>query len=238
MITPDPALRGVADLIRDRDRAPRQHPGAFVLSIDGSVAVGKSTTAAMLAQLLEAPPGALDTAVVSTDGFLFSNRVLDERGLTMRKGFPESYDRDALASFVDAVRDGRRELHVPVYSHDTYDVLPDTVVVPMPHVLVIEGLHTLGLAHVVDLSIYVDADEADIERWYTERFFELVAARAGFYAQFASMDDATATDFAHAVWEEINSPNLHEFILPNRDRADVVVRKGSDHAVTDVILRD
>jgi len=105
-------------------------------------------------------------------------------------------------------------------------------------VLVLEGLHTLRLAEQVDLSVYVDAAEADIERWYTERFFELRASRSGFYAQFASMSDAAATEFAHAVWDEINAPNLHENILPNRDRADVVVRKGPDHAVVGVTLRE
>lgn len=231
-----PELSSVAGVVRTR-RA-RVEPGAALVAIDGAVSVGKSTTAALLAELLEVPPDALDVRVVSTDGFLYPNRVLDAHGLTMRKGFPESYDHDALASFVTTVRAGAPELRVPVYSHETYDVLGEPQIFPSPQVLVLEGVHTMLLADTVDLAVYVDATEADIERWYVERFVELAANGTGFYARFSSWPEPQLVDFAHDVWDQINGPNLHEFILPGRERADVVITKGPDHGVVDVTLRE
>jgi type I pantothenate kinase len=209
-----------------------------LVTIDGAVSVGKSTTAALLAQLLELPPDALDVRVASTDGFLLPNRVLDARGLAMRKGFPESYDHDALDSFVRAARAGAPELRMPVYSHEIYDVLDETEVFAPPQVLVLEGLHTSRLTGSVDLTVFVDAAEHDVERWYVERFVELSSAGTGFYAPFAAWPEARLVGFARSVWASINGPNLVENILPNRDRADVVIAKGPDHAVTAVTLRD
>ena len=235
---PDPSLAAVTDLVRVRRGALAARDGSCVVAIDGAVSVGKSTTADLIAGMLRAPSDPLTVRVVSTDGFLYPNRVLEARGLVMRKGFPESYDHDALEALVASVRSGAPELRVPVYSHETYDVLDEPEVFATPDVLVIEGLHTMRLAGRVDLSVYVDADEVDIERWYTERFVELVEAGAGFYAQFSSMPEPQIVAFAHEVWSEINAPNLHEFILPNRERAEVVVEKGPDHAVVAVILRD
>jgi type I pantothenate kinase len=231
-----PELSSVAEVVRTR-RAHVER-GATLVVIDGAVSVGKSTTAAMLASALDVPPDALDVRVVSTDGFLFPNRVLDVRGLTMRKGFPESYDHDALAALVTSVRAGDHEVRVPTYSHETYDVLDERQVFACPQVLVLEGLHTMGLAGTVDLAVYVDAAEPDIERWYTERFVELATAGTGFYAQFSSWPESQLLDFAHGVWDSINGPNLHEFILPGRDRADVVITKGPDHGIVDVMLRE
>ena len=221
-----------------RTRRARVERGATLVVIDGAVSVGKSTTAAMLADLLDVPPDALDVRVVSTDGFLYPNQILDTRGLTMRKGFPESYDHDALAALVASVRAGAPELRVPIYSHETYDVLDERQVFACPQVLVLEGVHTMLLADTVDLTVYVDAAEADIQRWYAERFVELAARGAGFYAQFSLWPESQVLDFAHGVWDSINGPNLHEFILPGRDRADVVVTKGPDHGVVDVTLRE
>jgi type I pantothenate kinase len=239
-----PDLASVASVVRARRTARRAAAsgadGAFLVTIDGAVSVGKSTTAALLGDLLEVPPEALDVRIVSTDGFLFPNRVLEARGLLMRKGFPESYDHDALDSFVHAARDGATELRVPVYSHETYDVLDDDEVFPPPEVLVLEGLHTGRLAGTgaVDLSVYVDADVDDVERWYVERFVELSASPVGFYASFASWSVDRLEAFARGVWESINEPNVVDHVLPNRDRVDVVITKGPDHAVTAVTLRD
>jgi type I pantothenate kinase len=233
----DPTLVPLADLVRTR-HASQKHTGAFVVAIDGAVSVGKSTTAELLAAMLAGPPAPLGVHVVSTDGFIFPNRVLAAHGLSMRKGFPESYDHDALEAFVASVRDGAAELRVPVYSHEVYDVVAQPEVFPVPDVLVIEGLHTMRLADIVDLSVYVDAAESDIVRWYTARFVELTVAGKGFYAQFSSLPSDAVVEIAHEVWRDINAPNLHDYILPNRDLADVVLTKGPDHAVTAVSLRD
>jgi type I pantothenate kinase len=237
-VTPGAEYLPVAELVRARRAAEPDRIGAFLIAIDGSVAVGKSTSARMISDLLDQPPDALTVEIVSTDGFLFPNRVLDARGLTMRKGFPESYDHDALQAFVASVRAGDAKLHAPVYSHETYDVLAAPLTLAAPDVLVLEGVHAMRLASTVDLAVFIDAAEPDIERWYVERFLRLRASGSAFYAQFASMSDAAATGFARAVWNEINAPNLHEHILPNRDHADVVVTKGPDHAVTSVTLRE
>jgi len=234
---PEPSLGTLVDLVRAR-HAAQTHVGAYVIALDGAVSVGKSTTAALLAGLLADPPGALVTHVVSTDGFILPNRELAARGLMMRKGFPESYDHGALQAFVASVRDGTPELHVPVYSHEVYDILPQPETFAVPDVLMIEGLHTMRLAGIVDLAVYVDADESDVVRWYTDRFVELAQAGEGFYAQFSSLPSEAIEDVAHEVWRAINAPNLHEHILPNRELADVVLCKGPDHRITAVTVRD
>jgi type I pantothenate kinase len=234
---PDGSLAPLTDLIRVR-RASETRRGATVVAIDGAVAVGKSTISETIASTLGRPPDPLSVRVVSTDGFIFPNRVLEARGLLMHKGFPDSYDHDALEAFVVSVRSGARELRVPVYSHEIYDVLDAPDVIDAPDVLVLEGLHATRLASLVDVSVYVDADEVDIERWYTERFLRLTEARSGFYAQFSSMPHDGLVAFAEQVWGDINAPNLHRFILPNRELAQVVVRKGPDHRVVDVTVRD
>jgi type I pantothenate kinase len=216
------------------ERAEGKAP--FVVSVTGSVAVGKSAAAAALA-------GALDphsVAVVCTDGFLLSNRVLDARGLTARKGFPESFDHDALAQFILDVRAGAAEARAPVYSHATYDIVDGAVqVVRHPDVLVLEGL-PFPEDH-VDFTVYLDADEADIERWFVARFRSLCAdARtddASFFRPFAGYTEEQATGFALGVWRAINHVNLEEHILPVRDTSDVILEKGRDHAVRRVRLR-
>ncbi len=234
---PDGSLAPLTDLIRARRTAVPRH-GATVVAVDGAVSVGKSTISATIAGSLTRPPDVLSVEVVSSDGFILPNRVLEARGLAMHKGFPDSYDHDALEAFVVSARSGVRELRVPVYSHEIYDVLDAPEVFDAPDVLVLEGLHTTRLASLVDVSVYVDAEEADIVRWYTERFVQLTATGTGFYAQFSSMSHEAIAALAEQTWSTINAPNLHRYILPNRELAEVVVHKGPDHRVVDVSVRD
>jgi type I pantothenate kinase len=216
------------------ERAEGRTP--FVVAVTGSVAVGKSAAAAALAAELHPQR----VAVVCTDGFLLPNRVLDARGLAARKGFPESFDHDALARFLLEVRAGVAEAHAPVYSHAIYDIVEgEAQVVRRPDVLVLEGL-PFPDDH-VDFTVYLDADEADIERWFVARFGGLCAeARtddASFFRPFASYSEQQATQFAHGVWAAINHVNLEEHILPVRDTSDVILEKDADHGVRRVRLR-
>ena len=212
----------------------RQGSAVFVVGLTGAVAVGKSTLAATLKDAL---PGA---QMVSTDGFLRPNAALDAAGLSMRKGFPESYDVDALHHALTSVRTGPTEFRG--YSHHTYDVDPALArTLDRPPILIVEGL-SLTRAAPLDALIYLDADEADIEAWFTARLLALWRAGqndpASFYARFAHLDDAGARAFAAAVWAGINRPNLVENILPVRETADIVVRKGGDHAICTVSERE
>ncbi|MFO7589490.1 MAG: type I pantothenate kinase [Acidimicrobiia bacterium] len=213
-----------------------------VVGIAGAVASGKSTLARAVADALVA--SGTSASVVTTDGFLLPNAVLAARGLTMHKGFPESYDVDALVGFVDAFHAGAPDVRVPVYSHVTYDVEPGPGLLLGPcQVAVVEGVNTLGaLAGRLDLAVYLDAAEADLERWYVHRFRVLCAeARAdpsSFYRTFVSMAPDEVDAIALSTWRGINLVNLRDHILPTRDLADVVVTKGSDHQVLDVEVRE
>lgn len=225
----------------------------FVIGIAGSVAVGKSTVSRILQALLSRWPDHPSVALVPTDGFLLPNAELERRGLMERKGFPESYDLAALVAFVAAVKSGAPEVEAPVYSHLTYDVVPDErIVVRQPDVLIIEGLNVLqtgtdadGRAVFVsdffDFSIYVDADEADVRRWYVERFRALRNTAfqdpRSYFHRYADLDDAAADEVAGSIWDRINGPNLVTNVLPTRSRADLILRKGPDHAVDHVLLR-
>lgn len=183
------------------------------------------------------------TAIVSTDGFLHPNAVLAERGLEMRKGFPETFDLDALAALLEAARAGRFPLTVPVYSHLVYDVTGEWETVPAAEVVIVEGVVALqpALVRRLDVGVYVHAAEADLERWFTDRLLRLVAEARNeprsFYAGFSSLDADALRAFAAGVWRAINVVNLREHILPTRDQADLVVHKRPDHAVERVAAR-
>jgi len=227
----------------------------FVIGIAGSVAVGKSTTARVLRELLARWPDHPRVELVTTDGFLLPNAVLESRGLLQRKGFPESYDQRGLLRFLTAVKSGRAEVAAPVYSHLTYDVVPDeTVVLQRPDVLIVEGLNvlqpgrtradgrpTLAVSDFFDFSIYVDAAVRHIEQWYVERFLALretaFADPASYFHRFAALSDEDARATAVSIWREVNEPNLVRNILPTRGRATLVLQKGEDHAVRRIRLR-
>jgi type I pantothenate kinase len=225
-------------------------PRPYVIGLAGSVAVGKSTTSRILQALLARWPAHPRVELVPTDGFLHPNRVLEERGLMDRKGFPESYNTGALVRFLAAMKSGEPEVSAPVYSHVRYDILDGELqVVCEPDIVIVEGLNVLQITpgaerHVsdfFDFTIYVDAEEADIERWFMERFFTLRATvfadPESFFHDYASLSDDDAEQMARFVWRTINGVNLREEILPTRARAQLVLEKGPDHRVRRVRLR-
>lgn len=224
----------------------------YIIGVAGSVAVGKSTTARVLQALLDRWPNHPEVDLITTDGFLYPNAVLEERGLMAKKGFPESYDRKRLLDFISAIKSGSEQVEAPVYSHLTYDITDEVKTIGRPDIVIVEGLnvlqtgptdekHPLFLSDFFDFSIYVDADVPDIRDWYVERFFTLreTAFRNSdsYFHRYAQLTDAEATDTASSIWETINQVNLVENILPTRPRADLILRKGSDHRVTEVQLR-
>lgn len=224
----------VVDAIRDLVAAAG---GAVVLvGVAGSVCVGKSTTCERLAGLLEP----IATEVVTTDGFLLPNRELERRGLTLRKGFPESYDAPTIRSFLADARSGTASLTVPRYSHERYDVMAnERRALGDAAVMFFEGVNALQFSELLDLTIYVDAAEAAIESWYVTRLLEMfrVAPAGSFYAELG-YDEAAQRAFAHDIWARINRVNLETCILPTRDRAAIVIEKDPDHAVTRVRFED
>jgi type I pantothenate kinase len=226
----------LAQLVADRAGAT----SPYVVAVTGSVAVGKSAAARALAQAFADDTERAPVAVVCTDGFLHPNRELAARGLMARKGFPESFDLEALTEFLVAVRAGEARVRAPVYSHTTYDIVEGaSQVVDRPSVLVLEGL-PFPDEH-VDFTVYLDAETDDIEAWYVARFEALRVAAADDETSFfrwiadASPDEAAA--YARSVWAAVNLVNLEEHVLPARDASDVILVKGADHAVRRVRLR-
>jgi type I pantothenate kinase len=234
----------LAELIR-REHAERGSP--YLVSISGGVAVGKSWTSDRLRELLT-EPGGLQVEVVGSDGFLYPNVVLDRLGLSGRKGFPETYDREALTRFLGDVRARRPDLSAPVYSHLTYDVVEGGErPIGRPDVLIVEGLGLLGaqandeVGALFDLSIFLDADETDLEAWFLTRFRQLWQAgvddETSFFHRFAGMGEPQVDELARAVWRSVNVVNLREHIRPARPRARVVIEKGADHSLIDISVR-
>lgn len=226
----------------------------FVIGIAGSVAVGKSTVARLLRELMARWPQTPRVELVTTDGFLYPNATLERRGIMNRKGFPESYDRRALIRFVEAVKSGAEEISFPVYDHLTYDVLPGKATIHRPDVLIIEGLNVLqpaprartgggalAVSDFFDFSIYVDAHPDNIRRWYLDRFLSLrktaFSRPDSYFRRYADLDDAEALERAAAIWDSINKPNLERNIAPTIGRATLVMHKGPNHGITRIRLR-
>ncbi|MGO2559216.1 type I pantothenate kinase [Brachybacterium sp.] len=232
-----------------------QHRTPYIIGVAGSVAVGKSTTARLLRELMARWPDTPRVQLVTTDGFLHPNAVLESRGIMQRKGFPESFDRRALLRFVADVKAGHEHVEAPVYSHLTYDILEDErVVVEHPDVLIVEGLNVLqparprrdgrlgmAVSDFFDFSVYVDARMEDVQRWYVNRFLQLrqtaFSDPRSYFRRYADLTDEEAQETALGIWRSINGPNLRENVVPTRGRADLVLRKDGQHRVHSVLLR-
>lgn len=232
---------------RQAERTP------WIVGIAGSVAVGKSTAARLLQQLLSRWPHTPHVDLVPTDGFLHPNEVLKERGIMGRKGFPESYDRRALIDFLHSVKSGEEENAVPVYDHISYNIIPgEKIVIRKPDILIVEGLNVLQppnprsssrltVSDFFDFSIYMDADEATLQEWYISRFQSLRSTafthEHSYFRSYANLSDEEAEATARQIWSSINLPNLRENIAPTRSRAKVILTKGKDHRIEEIALR-
>jgi len=227
----------------------------YIIGVAGSVAVGKSTTARVLKALFARWPNTPRVDLVTTDGFLYPNAVLEREGLMERKGFPESYDLPALLRFLTEVKAGRHPVSAPIYSHLVYDVKPNEwVTVDQPDILIVEGLNVLQtgrppkdgkaipyVSDFFDFSIYLDADEDVLLRWYVDRFLALRGTAfsdpESYFHRYSKLSDAEAVETATSIWQRINLINLRENILPTRQRADLILKKAANHLVQEVALR-
>jgi type I pantothenate kinase len=227
----------------------------YIIGVAGSVAVGKSTTARVLQALLArwSPKPKVD--LVTTDGFLFPNAVLERNGIMQKKGFPESYDLPLLLQFLSDIKAGRRNVRAPVYSHLTYDIVPDKCVeIDQPDILIVEGVNVLQAGRLprdgkavpvvsdfFDFSVYIDADEPVLRSWYVKRFLALRDTAfhdpRSYFNRYAVLSDEEATATALAIWERTNLANLEDNILPTRPRATLILKKGADHVIENVALR-
>ncbi|GHT08939.1 pantothenate kinase [Bacteroidia bacterium] len=228
----------------------------FIIGIAGSVSVGKSTSARVLQALLSRWKENNQVALITTDGFLYPNAILEERGIMTKKGFPESYDIHRLLQFVNEIKSGKTEVKAPLYSHLMYDIVPDKQITihPQPDILILEGLNVLQsrmdypqnkpslfVSDFLDFSIYVDAEENFLEDWFITRFmnFRCTAFNdpSSFFYAVTKLNDEESRKMAKNVWREINSKNLHKNILPTRERANLILHKGENHKVDYVKLR-
>ena len=227
----------------------------FIIGVAGSVSVGKSTTSRVLRELLARWPASPKVDLITTDGFLYPNAVLEAEGLMSKKGFPESFDRTALLKFLSDIKAGKRHVRAPVYSHFYYDVMPGhTVTVDKPDILIVEGLNVLQtrelpkdgravpfVSDFFDFSVYIDAEEGLLLDWYVERFLRLreTAFRdpGSYFHKYSRITDDEAVATAHKIWSDINLVNLRENILPTRPRADLILTKDASHHIAKVALR-
>ncbi len=227
----------------------------YIIGVAGSVSVGKSTLSRVMQALLSRWPNTPKVELVTTDGFLRPNAVLESEGLMQKKGFPESYDGPALLRFLSDVKAGERVVRAPVYSHVTYDVVPgEDIVVDRPDILIVEGLNVLMpnrpakdgraipfVSDFFDFSVYLHAEESDLERWFVDRFMRLRQTSfrdpASYFKKYAELDDSAAEAVARDIWTRINLRNLRENVLPTRARANLVLTKGASHHIEEVELR-
>lgn len=249
------AIQGLHNVQSRFLQTPHGHKVPFIIGVAGSVAVGKSTTARILQALLSRWPSTPRVDLVTTDGFLYPNAVLAEKGLMERKGFPESYDRARFVNFLADIKSGKANVKVPVYSHLVYDVVPGTdITIDRPDILIVEGLNILQAGELprtgrpilfasdfLDFSVYIDADNDDLEDWFMQRFFRLRETAfkdpTSFFRRFAEMSKEEAGSFGRQVWRSINLRNLVDNVLPTRGRADLILKKGKDHLIENVSLR-
>ena len=248
------AVQHLYDARREFMGAPAPHKVSYVIGIAGSVAVGKSTFSRVLRAGLARWPDHPNVDLITTDGFLLPNRILEERGLMNRKGFPESYDQRRLLRFLADVKAGVPVVSAPVYSHLHYDIVPNAAIeVRQPDILILEGLNVLQspdahrdgsrlfVSDFFDFSIFLDAEAATIEKWYIERFLRLRETvfqnESSYFHRYATLSEAEAITTAARIWREINLANLVENIGPTRERAHLILEKGEQHAVQNVRLR-
>lgn len=227
----------------------------YIISIAGSVSVGKSTSARILQALLSNYPNERKVDLITTDGFLYPLKALVEKNLLKRKGFPESYDIHRLIEFVSDLKSGKTQVKAPIYSHLTYDIVPNQFnVVEQPDIVILEGLnvlqsgmnypsspHNVFVSDFVDFSIYVDADEDLLKQWYIDRFLKFRRSAFSdpnaYFHHYSKLSEDEAIQTASTIWDEINGLNLKKNILPSRERANLILEKGENHAIQTVKLR-